>query len=139
MIFVAIQSGHNATVGLSKDGEIIAVISEERITRKKNYEGFPSESLSFIKSKYLNNDFSNVNKFIFTDESGQVLKFVNNKINKEKLNKKDNKKFRIYLLYNILPSYLTNFFGKLRKKIKDKSLNINEKKNILLKIFKLYY
>ena len=144
MIFIAIQSGHNATVGLSKDGEIIALISEERITRKKNYAGFPSESLRFIKSKYLNNDFSNVNKFIFTDESGHVLKFVNNKINKEKLNvkeksnKNDNKKFRIYLLYNILPSYLTNFFGKLRKKIKDKSLNLNEKKNILLKIFKLY-
>tara|TARA_B100000780_G_C21102011_1_gene444768 strand:- start:8 stop:1780 length:1773 start_codon:yes stop_codon:yes gene_type:complete len=144
MIFIAIQSGHNATVGLSKDGEIIALISEERITRKKNYAGFPSESLRFIKSKYLNNDFSNVNKFIFTDESGHVLKFVNNKINKEKLNvkeklnKNDNKKFRIYLLYNILPNYLTNFFGKLRKKIKDKSLNVNEKKNILLKIFKLY-
>ena len=54
MIFIAIQSGHNATVGLSKDGEIIALISEERITRKKNYAGFPSESLRFIKSKYLN-------------------------------------------------------------------------------------
>ena len=41
MIFIAIQSGHNSTVGLSIDGEIISVISEERITRKKNFEGFP--------------------------------------------------------------------------------------------------
>ena len=60
MIFIAIQCGHNSTIGLSIDGKIISVISEERITRKKNFEGFPIESLKYIKSKYLNNDFSKV-------------------------------------------------------------------------------
>jgi carbamoyltransferase len=144
MIFIAIQSGHNATVGLSKDGEIIALISEERITRKKNYAGFPSESLKFIKSKFLNNDLSKVNKFIFVGESGQVLKFVNNKINKkitntkEEKNKNHNKRLLNYFLYNIFPNYITSSIGKLKRKIKDKSLNINEQKDIFLKIFKLY-
>lgn len=144
MIFIAIQSGHNATVGLSKDGEIIALISEERITRKKNYAGFPSESLKFIKSKFLNNDLSKVNKFIFVGESGQVLKFVNNKINKkitntkEEKNKNHNKKLLNYFLYNIFPNYITSSIGKLRRKIKNDSLNINEQKNIFKKIFKLY-
>jgi predicted NodU family carbamoyl transferase len=90
MIFIAIQSGHNATVGLSKNGELVALISEERITRQKNFAGFPSESLRYVKSKYLNNDFSVVDRFIFVGDTGQVLIFVNNKISKNKINSQKN-------------------------------------------------
>ena len=53
MIFISIHCGHNATVGLSINGKLVSVISEERITRIKNFEGFPIESLRYLKSFYL--------------------------------------------------------------------------------------
>ncbi len=143
MIFIAIQSGHNATVGLSKNGELIALISEERITRKKNFAGFPSESLRYLKSKYLNNDFSIVDRFIFVGDTGQVLKFVNNKILKDNINSKNkfsrNKKnnYWTYFLYNMFPKFITNSFGKIRKNIKNKPLNEGNQKKIIKKIFNL--
>ena len=62
---IYLVEGYMDVVGLSKNGELIALISEERITRKKNFAGFPSESLRYLKSKYLNNDFSIVDRFIF--------------------------------------------------------------------------
>ena len=40
MIFIAIQSGHNSTVGLSIDGEIISVISEEGLLERKILRDF---------------------------------------------------------------------------------------------------
>ena len=134
MIFIAIQSGHNATVGLSKNGELLALISEERITRKKNFAGFPLESLRYLKSKYLNNDFSIVDRFIFVGDTGQVLKFVNNKILKDnigsqnKFNRNIKNNFWAYFLYNIFPKFIINSFGKIRKNIKNKSLNEDDQK-----------
>ena len=76
MICLAIHYGHNATAALSINSEIITIISEERITRIKNYTGFPVESLRFIKSKYLDNTFENVSKFIFIDEFGHTLSYL---------------------------------------------------------------
>ena len=146
MIYIAIHCGHNATAGLSINGEIIALISEERITRIKNYVGFPVESIRFIKEKYLSNDFSSVSKFIFIDETGQTLDYIRKK--KFKQNDKHssqgnspdhNKKFRNIILYNLIPNFLTNSIIKLKRKIKNKILNIKiDKKKIIIKIFKLY-
>ena len=45
MNIIGINDGHNASVSLSMDGEIKFVISEERITRKKNYWGMPKAFL----------------------------------------------------------------------------------------------
>ena len=125
MIFIAIQSGHNSTVGLSIDGKIVSIVSEERITRIKNFEGFPVESLRFIKSFYLNDDLSKVDKFIIIDETGQTLNFVNSQINKKNIIKtknysKENLNFKIltYLSYNLLPKFLSKNFAKIKKKIK---------------------
>ena len=44
---LAIHSGHNASASLMRDGEILAVIQEERIVRKKNFVGFPEKSIEF--------------------------------------------------------------------------------------------
>ena len=44
---LGIQAGHNATVALLRDGEIIACASEERFTRKKNQLGFPKKAVAF--------------------------------------------------------------------------------------------
>ena len=144
MIFIAIQSGHNSTVGLSIDGEIISVISEERITRKKNFEGFPVESLKYIKSKYLDDDFSKVDKFLIIDETGQTLNFVNQQINRKEINSNLknndnlNKKILILSIYNLLPKLLVRNVAKIKRKIKNKNLNLKKKNKILKKIFRLF-
>lgn len=41
MVIVGINSSHNGTACLLKDGQIIACVSEERLTRIKNYWGMP--------------------------------------------------------------------------------------------------
>lgn len=39
--------GHNATAAISKNGEIIACVSEERFSRKKNHFGYPERAIKF--------------------------------------------------------------------------------------------
>ena len=47
MITLGIHDGHTATACIAKDGEIIACISEERLVRKKEWGGFPEESIKW--------------------------------------------------------------------------------------------
>ena len=145
MICLAIHCGHNATAALSINGEIIAIISEERITRIKNYTGFPVESLRFIKSKYLNNSLKKISKFIFIDESGHALNYL--KKNKFKKNEKfspnepvaNNKKNRNIILYNLIPKFIFNSATKLKRLAKNIiSKNTINQKKIITQIFKLY-
>ena len=51
MITLGIHDGHNATVALTIDGTIKYVIQEERISREKNFDGFPEKSISLILEK----------------------------------------------------------------------------------------
>lgn len=44
---LGIYNAHNATAALLKDGEIIACVSEERFNGKKNYVGFPKQSIKW--------------------------------------------------------------------------------------------
>lgn len=44
---LGIYSAHNATAALLKNGEIIACVSEERFNGKKNYVGFPKQSIKW--------------------------------------------------------------------------------------------
>lgn len=45
MVILGINASHTATACLLKDGEILACISEERLTRVKNQAGFPTLSI----------------------------------------------------------------------------------------------
>jgi carbamoyltransferase len=45
---LSIYSGHNCTAALLKNGKILSVISEERFNRKKNYVGFPTQSIKWV-------------------------------------------------------------------------------------------
>lgn len=47
---LGIYNAHNATCALLKDGEIIACVSEERFNGKKNYVGFPKQSIDWCLS-----------------------------------------------------------------------------------------
>ena len=46
--FLGLHYGHNATVAVSKNGEIIFCQSEERLNRIKNSTGFPTLTLNYI-------------------------------------------------------------------------------------------
>ena len=48
MLILGIHDGHNATAALLKDGEIIAAISEERLTRRKNEPGYPVRAVKKV-------------------------------------------------------------------------------------------
>lgn len=48
---LGVYSAHCATAALLKDGEIIACVSEERFKGKKNYVGFPKESIRWCLEK----------------------------------------------------------------------------------------
>jgi predicted NodU family carbamoyl transferase len=41
MLTLGVHDGHTATAALFENGEIIAAISEERLNRKKEWNGFP--------------------------------------------------------------------------------------------------
>ena len=47
MIVLGIHDGHNATAALMIDGEVVANVSEERFTYRKNEMGFPYQSIKF--------------------------------------------------------------------------------------------
>ena len=53
MYILSICDGHNASVALSKNGEVVFAISEERLTREKNYFGWPAVSLAHINENYV--------------------------------------------------------------------------------------
>lgn len=66
---LSVYYGHNATVGLARNGEIVCLLSEERINRKKNSTGFPFQSLDFIVNKYLDGDPKKITKVVINEES----------------------------------------------------------------------
>jgi len=49
---LGVNFGHDATVTLMKEGEILEAMSEERLSRQKKHIGFPHLSLAYIKEKY---------------------------------------------------------------------------------------
>lgn len=48
MNILGIHYGHNATVALIKDGEVVFALSEERLNRLKNSNGFPELALEYV-------------------------------------------------------------------------------------------
>ena len=53
MYFIGLNCFHaNSSICLFKDEKLIFAIEEERLNRKKNWYGFPKESLAYILNKY---------------------------------------------------------------------------------------
>ena len=48
MNILSIQLGHNATVALLKDGEIVAIVSQEKFDYIKNSSSFPEKAIKWI-------------------------------------------------------------------------------------------
>ena len=62
MVILGIHDGHNCGASVINDGEIVASVCEERITRKKNDVGYPKLSIENVLeiSKINANDLSYV-------------------------------------------------------------------------------
>ena len=56
MIVLGIHYGHNATVSVVRDGELVFCQSEERFNRIKNSTGFPSLTLEYVYSNVCSPD-----------------------------------------------------------------------------------
>ena len=52
MRILGIHDGHNGTACLYDDGRIVAMVSEERFSRKKNQSGFPTLAVRWLVEKY---------------------------------------------------------------------------------------
>ncbi len=59
MKILGIHDGHNAAACLFVDGEIVAAIQEERLTRTKNENRFPHESVRWVL-EYTNTDIADL-------------------------------------------------------------------------------
>lgn len=142
MNFLSIHYGHNATVALSIKGEIVCVLSEERVTRIKNFTGYPVEAIKKILIEFLGNDISKIDKFVFIDQTGLALKYIKNQDYKFKQfgtsawNSKED--FLIKnKFYRILGSKTVNFVANIVRNFNRKFSSIDKNK-ILLKIFELH-
>ncbi len=61
---IGINFGHNATVALIKDGEILSCVSEERFNKIKNSTGFPFMALNYVLKKY----GSDISKYVLSQQ-----------------------------------------------------------------------
>lgn len=48
MLTLGIHDGHNASAALMQNGELLWLVQEERLTKEKNYHGFPFQSIALI-------------------------------------------------------------------------------------------
>lgn len=60
MQVLGINTGHDASVALVRDGIFVEVVNEERFSRYKNHHGFPNRSVAYIKKKYQIDSFGRV-------------------------------------------------------------------------------
>ena len=75
MYILSICDGHNASVALSKNGEVIFAISEERLAREKNYFGWPALSLAHIDENYVS--ISAIDKVVmYREDVADYLAFL---------------------------------------------------------------
>lgn len=150
MKIISIHVGHNATVGLTIDGLLISLVHEERITRKKNFTGFPLAALKFTITKYLSNCLDNVDKVIFNDKTSLAQNIsltqsfnsnleINTSIFDYAYRKKKNI-LRYYFFFHFFKQlkliFILNFFTKFKGKIKELLNSCDYKKKILKKFIK---
>ena len=78
MHVLSIHTGHGATVGLLKDGKVIACTSEERFKRQKNFMGWPELALAWVL-EYANITMNDIALVVFpsTDPASHHMQMYN--------------------------------------------------------------
>jgi len=64
MIILGVSISHNASAALMVDGKLVALLQEERLTKRKNQTGFPRKSITEIVQTHLDGDFGKIDKVI---------------------------------------------------------------------------
>lgn len=72
MIILGVQSGHNATAALMRDGSLVGLIHEERLTKRKNQTGFPAKAIEALVRHHLGGDFSRVDRVVLAGAMGSL-------------------------------------------------------------------
>ena len=99
MIILGIHDGHNSGATIVKDGEVLASVLEERLTRKKNESGFPKKSI-IACLKISNIKKQNIDKVVYASNFMHDSKYLKNPLAwyrvgiKEQL--EDSKKPKLY-------------------------------------------
>jgi len=141
---LSIHLGHNCTVGLSINGELRFLKSEERFNRIKNCVGFPVETVRYIKKEFLNNNLFSLDKVVIIDETGLALNYISKGKLIHKEYSKDpwliNKKNYFFnLILNLFNLELLSLFVKIKRQIYFIIFNFFfSKKKSLKKIFSLF-
>jgi predicted NodU family carbamoyl transferase len=68
-VVLSVSVSHNATIGLSINGEVKCLLSEERICRVKNTFSWPKDAIDYAVNTYLDGDASKIDKVVFPSES----------------------------------------------------------------------
>jgi len=144
MKILSLYLGHNCTAGISINGELKYLKSEERFNRIKNCIGFPVETIRFIKKEFLKNNLSNLDKIAIVDESGLALSTIlKDKLIPKQYSKDpwliNKERYFINLVLNLVNLKLLSFFVRIKRKINFFIFNLFffRKKN-LKKIFSLF-
>ena len=148
MTILGVYYGHNATVTLYKDGEVLESVSEERFTGIKNQAGTPEKSINHILKKYKLNS-KNIDLVVFpvqksapifiAGKSGNnlVVKTINTALKKLTILKRTygfvsfyNPLFRPFgrFIYKILSSTVGIYCANLEHENIIKILNIKKEK-----------
>jgi len=73
---LAIHYGHNCTVGLTVNGRLVSLLSEERICRTKNATGFPFRALQACADRYLDGNPGNADRIAIIDGTGHGAAYL---------------------------------------------------------------
>ncbi len=144
MKILSLYLGHNCTAGISINGELKYLKSEERFNRIKNCIGFPIETIRFIKKEFLNNNLSNLDKIIIIDQTGLALSYIlKDKLIPKQYSKNpwliNKEKYFLNLILNLANLKLLSFFVKIKRKINFFIFNLFfSKKKSLKKIFSIF-
>lgn len=68
MIVLGIADGHSSSAALLREGEIIGVAQEERLSRTKNQTGFPKLAIEELVADNLGGDFSRIDHVILASK-----------------------------------------------------------------------
>ncbi|SNZ20134.1 carbamoyltransferase C-terminal domain-containing protein [Cohaesibacter gelatinilyticus] len=77
--YLGLSISHNSSAAIMRDGEVVAAACEERFFRKKNYVGFPRESIKYCLKK-AGISGSDIVRAAYTtvENSGLMMKVKNN-------------------------------------------------------------
>ncbi|HBE01006.1 MAG TPA: carbamoyltransferase [Spirochaetia bacterium] len=138
---ISIHYGHNCTVGLSQNGKMVCVVSEERFNRIKNATGFPFNAYKYVIEHYLSGNPENIDKITINDELLKGYDFLE----KEGFEPKHYNSYFIFSHSTAIPDWWENDLSKFTQNLLDSNKadisnilkNKNEKNRKLSELSKL--